>query len=1280
MRTCTLWLVGLCMSPSALLGTGTDQRAVIQGAARKLLAEGHAWETQAETRGPIEAGESSRGAIARDGCLYASLSPGAGIEIGRQGTATAVLLEGNWMTLAQAAARSGGELAQRLSALAPLKLPAAEAEELAARVSNLQQDGELFTGRLNPEAAGELLSGRGGGRRDDPVKSLGGTAEFLVKEGTLRQLTLTLKGTRWSGGKEAPLELKVVTRFSQIGSAVVNLPADARDIVESIARGSPSPVFVPEPGFRKLFNGRDLAGWAGRSEHWSVEDGAITGRTTRENPARGNNFLVARNGDKSLIVADFELRFSYRIVANNAAGFANSGVQYRSKELPNFVVAGYQADFEAGSQFSGILYDEAGGAGGRGIMANRGESVIWGADGHKRVEGQLADSAEIQKSIKLNDWNDYVIIAEGTRLEHFINGVQAMDATDEHEAKRLKSGVLAIQIHAGEPMTVQVKNVRIRTLGSPDRTGGSNLKAANGFKVEVLYTVPKETEGSWVALCTDPKGRLIVSDQNGPLYRLTVPRSGARVVRPERINLEIGGAHGLLWAFDSLYVMVNEKDPRGLYRVRDTDGDDRFDKVELLREIQGRGEHGLHSMVLSPDGKSLYVVCGNSTTLTRLDASLVPQNWSEDDLLPRLPTGFMDDSLAPQGWIARTDPEGKSWELVAMGFRNPFDMALNRVGELFTYDADMEWDIGDPWYRPTRVNHVTSGAEFGFRNGNGKWPEYYLDSCGKVANLGPGSPTGITFGYGARFPAKYQEALYLCDWSFGKLRAFHLNPDGASYTGEAEDFVSGQPLPLTDVVINPLDGAMYFTVGGRGVQSALYRVSYIGDEATKASPPDTRLQEQRDLRRRLEAFHGHADPAAVEAAWPHLADRDRVLRYAARIALEWQDPSLWREKALAEKDPRRAIAALLSLARVSSRDKVHRKETDPPADPMLRGRALAALETIDWSTLGHDDAVDLLRAYSVVMIRLGSPDESSRFKLIAKFDPLFPARNRQVNALLAPLLVYLEAPSAAGKILAAMRGALTQEEDVDYALALRTLKTGWTMPLREEYFRWFTTRAATYRGGNTFESSLRTLKAQAVELLSPEEKTALKPILEAAPEHRSLAEILAARKFVKEWKLDELLPIVDKGLQGGRDPERGRRLFGLAGCAACHRFEQDGGAVGPDLTGVAGRFSVHDLLESMVEPNKVISDQYAAITIQKKNGELISGRVGNLFGTTLNIVENMFEPGRMANVNRADIESMEISRVSMMPEGLLNSLEQDEILDLVAYLLARGNSKGPASR
>ena len=259
-----------------------------------------------------------------------------------------------------------------------------------------------------------------------------------------------------------------------------------------------------------------------------------------------------------------------------------------------------------------------------------------------------------------------------------------------------------------------------------------NLKAHQGFKLELLYAVPRDKEGSWVSLCVDPKGRLLVGDQNGKLYRLNPPPVGqSGEIKPEVIDLDIGGAHGLLYAFDSLYVVVNEGSrPHGLYRLRDTNGDDRFDEVKLLRKLEAGGEHGAHSLVVSPDGNSLYIVVGNSSTLTQINSSRVPLLWSEDNLVPRVPTGFMDDSLAPQGWIAKTDPDGQNWELIASGFRNQFDLAFNRLGELFTYDADMEWDIGAPWYRPTRINHVISGAEFGFRNGSGKWPEYFIDSFG----------------------------------------------------------------------------------------------------------------------------------------------------------------------------------------------------------------------------------------------------------------------------------------------------------------------------------------------------------------------------------------------------------------------------------------------------------------------------------------------------------------------------------------------------------------------
>lgn len=808
----------------------------------------------------------------------------------------------------------------------------------------------------------------------------------------------------------------------------------------------------------------------------------------------------------------------------------------------------------------------------------------------------------------------------------------------------------------------------------------ANIKVAKDFKIELLYTVPRKTQGSWVSMCIDPKGRLIVSDQNGGLYRVTLPEAAGGTAKTEKINLNTGFAHGLLWAFNSLYVAVDEgKLDHGVYRITDTDGDDQLDKIELLRKVEASGEHGIHSLVLTPDGKSIYVVIGNNSSLTQMSSSRVPYDWAEDQLLPRLPTGFMDDSYAPQGYIAKFDPDGKNWELIAMGLRNPFDVAFNKVGELFTHDADMEWDIGDPWYRPTRVNHIISGAEFGFRNGDGKWPDYYIDSFGAAVNIGPGSPTGATFGYGAKFPAKYQDALFLADWSFGKIRAVHLTPNGASYTGEIEDFVNGQPFPICDLIINPHDGSMLMVVGGRGAQSAVYRVTYVGSESTAPDGPDMRLQARRDLRHKLEAFHGRKDPAAVKTVWPYLSDQDRALRYAARIALEWQDVSQWREKALKEKDARKAIAALVALARVSGTDKIHHKPNDPAPDPVLRAEVLAALDKISWRKLAPSDRIDLLRAYCLALIRLDRPEQEQRSRLIAKFDALFPAHKTELDELLAQLLIYLEAPSAAPKVVAALRSAPTREEQVDYAVALRTLKTGWTPALREEYFRWFVT-SESFRGGNTFASSLRQAKKDAVDNLPEDQKAVLKPILEAHTEQKSPRAALVARPFVRDWKLDDLLPKVQAGLKGGRNFDRGRQLYSTVACAACHRFGNEGGSVGPDLTAVAGRFSLHDLLESIVEPSKVISDQYQAINIRLKNGDVITGRVGNLNGADVNVIEDMFEPGKMTNVKRADIQSIEPSKVSPMPEGLLNSLQLDEIQDLVAYLLGRGDRQNVAFR
>lgn len=213
---------------------------------------------------------------------------------------------------------------------------------------------------------------------------------------------------------------------------------------------------------KQLFNGKDLAGWKGL-DFWSVRDGAITGQTTAEKPTKGNTFLIW-DGE----VADFELTFKYKIVDENgaSAGFGNSGVQYRSKVVDpkGFVVAGYQADFECGKTYSGILYEEKG----RGILAKRGEKVVVheGKDPKKpklEVTGSLGKTEDIQAKIKPADWNEYRIVAQGGHLQHFINGVQTIDVADE-TAIGAKSGVLALQLHAGKPMTVQFKDLVLKEI------------------------------------------------------------------------------------------------------------------------------------------------------------------------------------------------------------------------------------------------------------------------------------------------------------------------------------------------------------------------------------------------------------------------------------------------------------------------------------------------------------------------------------------------------------------------------------------------------------------------------------------------------------------------------------------------------------------------------------------------------------------------------------------------------------------------------------------------
>jgi 3-keto-disaccharide hydrolase len=213
-----------------------------------------------------------------------------------------------------------------------------------------------------------------------------------------------------------------------------------------------------EPGFESIFNGKDLTGWDGDPRLWSVKDGAIHGETTAENAAKGNTFLIWQDGK----LKDFELRLSFRCNATN-----NSGIQYRSQHVEGgnkWIAKGYQHEIRNENKFpniSGFIYDEKGP---RGRMAFIGETTTWSADGKKTIaDKKFLDEAGFQELFKLDGWNDVVIKAEGHHLQHFMNGKLIMDCTD-NDPRGYQEGILAVQLHAGKPMWVEFKDIRLKQM------------------------------------------------------------------------------------------------------------------------------------------------------------------------------------------------------------------------------------------------------------------------------------------------------------------------------------------------------------------------------------------------------------------------------------------------------------------------------------------------------------------------------------------------------------------------------------------------------------------------------------------------------------------------------------------------------------------------------------------------------------------------------------------------------------------------------------------------
>ncbi|MGI8982823.1 MAG: c-type cytochrome [Pirellulaceae bacterium] len=833
---------------------------------------------------------------------------------------------------------------------------------------------------------------------------------------------------------------------------------------------------------------------------------------------------------------------------------------------------------------------------------------------------------------------------------------------------RLAGAVLAALLLQGAPANAQLPEADLNdynqwklALESGGVASPVSISALPGYAVEMVRT-SAPGEGSWISLAFDPQGRIVVAREDKGLLRMTLDAQQKSVAKVETINSDLLECRSLLFAHGALYVSANNS--LGIYRLKDNDGDDTYDEVKLLKKLEGGTGHGRNGLALGKDGK-IYLACGNNVRVSPDISPLSPyRNPQQDRLLPCVWNEFLFDSDArpPCGHVLRFDAEGKTWELVAGGFRNPYDLAVNPEGDLFTYDADMEWDAGATWYRPTCVMHVVPGGEYGWRQETNLWPDFFADALPRVVDIGLGSPTGVEFGTQSKFPAHYQRALYILDWAYGRIIAVHLTHKGSSYTGRAEVFVKGKPLNLTDLAFGP-DGAMYFTVGGRGTQSAIYRVRWTGEKpagANENAASGAKAQEVlRQKRRTLENLAtAEAAAAPLESAWRELDSIDPFLRSAARVAIENHPPHHVGQFGDSRNSGLRRAMELLTLVRVAApadRDQLH------------AGR----LELLSSRALNDKERLIALRAMELGFIRLGPPGQG-KSRYLARLEALYPAESFAENYLLCELLVFLDSPRVIAPTLKLLAAARKQEEQMFFIYALRNLAHGWSLDQRRQYLS-EVKKMDRYEGSSYMQRFVGFIRSDVLASLCEEEQRELAPLIATLGKSDEPAlPAVTNRPHVREWKLEEVLAALDKTKEQPRNLDHGRQIFGAALCSRCHRLGGEGGTIGPDLAGAAARYSRRDLVDAMIHPSRVIDEKYRDTRILTTDGEVVVGQLAGGDKEQLYFSINPLEPAQITRIRRDSIETRQASIVSSMPTGLLNTLTEIEILDLMAWVESGG--------
>jgi putative heme-binding domain-containing protein len=772
--------------------------------------------------------------------------------------------------------------------------------------------------------------------------------------------------------------------------------------------------------------------------------------------------------------------------------------------------------------------------------------------------------------------------------------------------------------------------------------GGAEAPLAQRFEHPPGFAVAEAWAGvsSLIALALRADGALAAATEGGGVI-LLADGDGDGVFDEERpVTDAVTDCQGLAWLGQELACVGHGPDGLGLYRV----APDAPEEPRLLGRFTGAGgEHGPHAIVVGPDG-ALYIAVGNHSGLASAWSPESPyRNYYEGHLLPRYldPRGHAVDVKAPGGIVVRVDPEGREWRVLAGGLRNAYDLAFNGAGHLFTFDSDMEWDLGLPWYREVRLLHVVPGGEYGWRTGSSPWPNWYPDSLPPACEVGRGSPTGMVCYDGAMFPARYRGALLAGDWSRGRVLAFHLAPHGVSYSAQAEELLLGRPLNATDLAVDK-DGSLLISTGGRGTAGRVYRLLYAGERGTAPEPayaqPWPALPEQAPV---AEAFY------AIDSL-------DRWVRFYCMLALERR--GLRAGDLGGVQDPGPLAQCLVAAARGG----LARADAADCRAGLLRAAELAA---------GQQGEVQrtALRALDLFLEDADAPPAEELRRVAEDVLKLYPSGDRDADRELVLLIARLAPEGGVPALTAALSAEPSRAEQVHLAYALRALPEGWDDASRKVVADWLASTSSD-GGGYSYAGYLRRMRLDFEKLFGPEHAD----LFPAAGAARPPAALHASGG--EPWSFDATLAFLQEAEGAARrSPAEGARVFADT-CARCHPYHGGPGSLGPDLSGVGRRFARADLLDAVMHPSRVVPEAYRGLDVFLRDGSVQSGLLVEDGAERLVLARS---DGTEVELDPGEVAERRTSALSTMPEGLLAGLTLEQVADLFCLLEADAAPAAP---